>query len=90
MMHCMPLLSAGGRRRWGSGSPAAAGRGCEAQLIVQQGDLVGYGSHGSAGRFARSGPAVVAREMCDKKVIKKKKSLCVSDCRKKKICLKMK
>lgn len=72
MMHCMPLLSAGGRRRWGCGSPAAAGRGCEAQLIVQQGDLVGYGSHGSAGRFARSGPAMVAREMCDKKVIKKK------------------
>lgn len=69
MMHCVPLLSAGGRRSGGCGSPAAAGHGWEAQMLVQQGDVVSHGSHGSAGRFAtvRSGAAMVAREMCDKK-----------------------
>lgn len=70
----LTLWSAGWRENQGPG-PAANNHFCEAQIIVKQGDLVICDFHAKCRKIfatVRPGAALVAREMCDKEVIKKK------------------
>lgn len=80
----LTLWSAGWMENQGLG-PAANNNFREAQIVVKQGDLVICDFHSKCRKIfatVRPGAALVAREMCDKEVIKKKNSPCVIDCEK--------